>query len=59
VSAIILLHSIIRAYSDPFFDAEQSAPIGKLNCPLSACFCFLISFSRKETPSRKYSTTRD
>lgn len=30
VSTIVLFHSLIRAYADPFFDAEQSSPIGKL-----------------------------
>jgi transformation/transcription domain-associated protein len=28
VSAIVLYHSVVRAYSDPFFDAETSSPIG-------------------------------
>jgi hypothetical protein len=29
VSTIVLFHSLIRAYPDPFFDAEQPSPIGK------------------------------
>jgi len=29
VSSIVLLHSVIRGYSDPFFDAKGSTPIGK------------------------------
>ena len=28
VSAITLLHSVIRRYTDPFFDAESTTPIG-------------------------------
>lgn len=29
VSAIVLLHGVIRGHTDPFFDADSSAPVGK------------------------------
>lgn len=31
VSTIVLLHAIIRTYTDSFFDTETSAPIGEFN----------------------------
>lgn len=29
VSSILLLHSVIRGYPDPFFDAKTATPVGK------------------------------
>jgi hypothetical protein len=31
LSTIVLLHTIIRTYTDPFFDAESTAPIGEFS----------------------------
>jgi hypothetical protein len=38
VSSIMLLHSIITHYSDPFFDSDTTTPIGKCSNVTVRCF---------------------
>jgi hypothetical protein len=59
VSTIVLFHSLIRAYSDPFFDAEQSSPIGKSRGCHSLRFRYTTDTSELALFPRKYSTTCD
>lgn len=63
VSAISLLHSVIRGHPNPFFDAETSSPVGKYTYTL-ACMegvSFAVRVSRLTKLSirtrRKYTPT--
>jgi hypothetical protein len=49
VSAIVLLHAVIRAHTDAFFDAEVSTPVGKcvvLPFPSQTRLTCMLSFPR-------------
>jgi hypothetical protein len=56
VSTIVLLHGIIRNYTDPFFDAETTTPIGESSVPvrgthpMQEIHSHLFNFPRREYP---------